>query len=143
MALDAVLGMQSSTDREAFKLTIFDGVHSNFQLWQWQLLSYIMYKAPELTAYVRATVVVPARLTLEAAVAARRAQWGASTNSKSTELSYTFKPQYEAAPVVDTASLASRKAKVTFKWRFCHELLGTSSLWGCGWCHETMLRPVP
>ena len=63
----------TETERDAIKLTMFDGVRSHFQTWRWAFLRYLMAKHPELLPVVEGDLVVPAVLTLAAAIAARRA----------------------------------------------------------------------
>jgi len=64
--------MQTETDRDAFRLTIFDGIRSHYQAWRWAFIRYLMAKYPHLVPVLEGTVVAPALLTLAAALSARR-----------------------------------------------------------------------
>jgi len=65
--------MRSETERDAIKLTFFDGVRAHFQTWRWSFLRFLMAKYHHLVPVLNGDVVVPAVLTLAAAVTARRA----------------------------------------------------------------------
>ena len=50
-----IAAMQTSTDRDAILLVIFDGVRSHFHSWRWSFERFLMAKYPSLVDLLAST----------------------------------------------------------------------------------------